>query len=313
MDISIIIPCYNVEDYLEQCLTSLVNQQTKKEYEILCINDGSTDNTLKIIQNYGDKYKNLKIIDQDNKGLSGARNIGLRQARGKYIMFIDSDDYLIREDALEILYNTAETQQLDFVIADFEYDFQDKNKNYKIKRKQVIKDKVISGKEMYDIGISTKSILSVVWNKLYRRDFLIDNNLFFLEGIVYEDIEFTPKAYYLAKKVFFVDKCIYAYRQREGSIMHSKKQIRVKDYFIILKSLSEFNKRYKSKSINLLKAFICKEIFIELKRVEKREDLIDYYNSIITSNEFRDNIITSPVKYKLYLLLNLLYIKCTIR
>lgn len=114
--VSVIRPVYNVENYLEEYLNSAVNQ-TLKEIEIIAINDGSTDCSLEILNKYKSKYKNFSIINQENRGLSGARNSGLRVSKGKYVYFLDSDDY-INKDAMEICYKEAEKDKLDIVTFD---------------------------------------------------------------------------------------------------------------------------------------------------------------------------------------------------
>lgn len=247
MDISIILPIYNVEQYLDKCINSVLNQQFDGEYEIICINDGSTDRSLEILNTFKNS-ENVIIINQKNQGLSYARNIGLKNARGKYVMFLDSDDYLKHNSVLTILFNEMEKYELDFVIADFEYDYKDKSMNQVIKRHDILKNRVFKGEEFYNLGIKYKSIMSVVWNKLYAREFLIKNNLFFLEGVLYEDMEFTPKVFYSANRVKYIEEVIIMYTQRTGSIMN-KKVVRYEDYFRIADSLSNFNKNINSKTI----------------------------------------------------------------
>ena len=116
MKVSVIIPVYNVEKYLEECLDSVVNQ-TLKEIEIICINDGSIDNSVKILEKYRDKYSNIKVINQKNLGVGRARNVGVKLAKGEYIFFLDSDDY-IEVDALEKCYIEAKQHRLDVVLID---------------------------------------------------------------------------------------------------------------------------------------------------------------------------------------------------
>ena len=252
MKISIVLPVYNVENYLKRCLDSIMNQDIGVSYEVICINDGSTDNSKDILDLYQTKYSNIRVINQENKGLSYSRNKGILECNGKYIIFIDSDDYLLDMDCIQTMYNECELNNLDFIFADFKYTFDDNTKDFDIKRDSNFVNKIMSGKEFYDIGIKTKSIMSVVWNKLYRKDFIIKNNLFFIEGIYYEDMDFTPKAFFLAERVKHLDKVIYAYVQRDGSIMNSKqRKIRINDYLEILHSLYNFNTIYNDKNIKL--------------------------------------------------------------
>ena len=115
MDVSIIIPVYNVEKYIEQCLETVINQKTKYSYEIICINDGSSDGTSKILEKYKD---NLKIINAINNGPGAARNLGIKNSIGKYLMFVDGDDY-VAENFVEKMINTLEKEEADVAICNF--------------------------------------------------------------------------------------------------------------------------------------------------------------------------------------------------
>ncbi len=300
MDISVVVPVYNVERFLDNCIKSIIKQDFKGNYEVICVNDGSTDDSLKILESYKMENANLIIIDQENKGLSGARNVGLMVSKGKYVMFLDSDDSFKHNGVLTLMYSQVEECNLDFVIADFEYDYEDKNKNYRIKRNKAIKNQIMSGKDFYDIGLKTKSIMSVVWNKLYRREFLIDNNLYFMENILYEDMEFTPKAYYLANKVKYIDQVIIMYKQREGSIMSKNNILRINDYFLIADSLCNFNKNYNSRTLLDSELYIYITMIKKLKYVKDRNLIIDYKLKLkaigIASRLLRSN----RLKYKLF-------------
>ncbi|WP_434565300.1 glycosyltransferase [Thermoanaerobacterium thermosaccharolyticum] len=303
MDISIIIPVYNVEKYLKYCLDSVISQKFEGQYEIICVNDGSMDSSLEILKEYKKNNSKINVINQENRGLSAARNAGIRNAKGKYIMFVDSDDSLKNSDVLTLLYNEAEKENLDIVVADFEYDFDDKNKNYRKKRNECIKNKVMTGRDFYDLGIKTKSIMSVVWNKLYRRDFIIKNNLFFIEGILYEDMEFTPKAYYLAERVKYIDKVIYMYRQREGSIMSNKNIDRINDYFIIADSINEFNKKFNSYTLLQAELYIYVIVIRKLKYIENTDTKNLYKLKLRERNIQSKFLHSNKVKYKIFIIL----------
>lgn len=307
MDISVIVPVYNVEKYLDDCLNSIINQNFKGSYEIICVNDGSTDNSLLILQQYQRKYPRIKIISQDNKGLSAARNTGLKYANGKYVFFIDSDDFLIDNDVFETIYNESELNQLDVLVADFEFIYEDRKKNYRIKRKNIIKNRVMTGKDFYDIGMKTSSIRSVVWNKLYKRELFIKNNLMFKEGILHEDMEFTPRMYQYANKVKYIDKIIIGYRQREGSIMStstSSNSVKsIDDLLIIAHCLDLFNEKYKSKAI------LNHELYIYLTIMRKSKNLKDkalkkyYKNKIKNRKLWKMFLKSNKLKYKVFGLL----------
>lgn len=313
IDISIIVPVYNVEQYIIKCLDSLLFQETCLIYEIICINDGSTDGCYDIMREYSNKYKNIILINQKNKGLSAARNRGIIESRGKYIIFIDSDDYLCCKNALEILYKECEENELDFAFGDFVYKFEDSSNDYRLNRNKKIVNRVMEGKNLYELGFKTNSIMSVVWNKLYKRDFIIRNNLFFIEGIVYEDMDFTPKVFALSKRVKYIDTCTYAYRQRNNSITNSKeKNIRIGDYLKILDSLYSFNTKYSFNIIKISYEYIAKKIIDELYSIYLSKDyknLNKYYLNLITDRLFIDVIKCSRIIYRLYFFYIIIIIK----
>lgn len=306
MDISIIVPVYNVEAYLKECLNSLLNQDFNGEYEIICVNDGSTDNSLNILKEYQKTNDKIVLVDQKNKGLSGARNTGFKNAKGKYIMFLDSDDYLKDKKVLELLYGQVEKNSLDFVAADFEYDYENKNKNYRIQRTNKMNDKVMNGREFYDLGIKSKAIMSVVWNKLYRRDFLEKNNLYFYEGIIYEDMEFTPRAYYLASRIKYIDKVVVMYRQREGSIMSSVNVKKLDNYFIVAESINKFNKNYNSQILYNHELYMYVTLIRKLKYLEDKSEVIKFKNKLKERNIAFKFLKSSKLKYKCFGLLYML-------
>lgn len=305
--VSVIVPVYNVELYLKECIDSLLNQDFKGKYEVICVNDGSTDNSLEILKEYEVKSDKIVLIDQKNKGLSGARNTGFKNAKGKYIMFLDSDDYFKHNKVLSLLYNEIEKDNLDFVVADFEYSYEDKNKNYKIKRNPGIKNQVMTGKDFYDLGIKTKSIMSVVWNKLYKKEFLEKNNLYFYEGIIYEDMEFTPRAYYKAEKVKYIDETIIMYRQREGSIMSSGvNPNRLGDYLVIANSLNAFNQNYNSRTIHNSELYVYVSLLRKLRHVEDKKQVQGFRIKVKDAGLFRKCMKSNRLKYKMFGMLYLL-------
>ena len=204
--ISVIIPIYNVEAYLPQCLDSIINQ-TLKNLEIICINDGSTDGSLKIAEKYAEKDKRIIIINQQNQGLPNARNSGLKIATGEYIMFIDSDDW-IDTDYIEKMYFSAIENNADMVKSGYKHYFHDKvtddliNKkiNNRYTKKQLL--------QPYENNI-------VVWATLYEKDFLIKNNILYFDNDIlkHEDILYTLKSTILANKIAPVIDTYYNYRR----------------------------------------------------------------------------------------------------
>jgi hypothetical protein len=203
--VSVIVPVYNTEVYLEKCLDSLVNQ-TLKDIEIIVVNDGSCDNSQNIIDKYSKKYKKIKPFIKKNGGLSDARNFGLKKAQGDYIAFVDSDDY-VDVNMYQVMYDKAMSGNFDMVVCDFNL---------------VYDDKVIGGSS--NIKSDTNNIKSVMnniypaaWNKLFNKK-LFENNVFFKKGVWFEDVEFIYRLIPYIKSIGVVNNEFYQYIQRSGSI-----------------------------------------------------------------------------------------------
>lgn len=234
MILSIIIPVYNVEKYIEKCLLSCMNQDISlNKYEIIVVNDGSLDNSRNLIQGIKDRYDNISIIDQENKGLSEARNTGFKKAKGKYVWFVDSDDWIemnclgricgYLKDDLDIL-------QLPYRLV---YENTGVTKEILVYRIEEIK----SGPEVVLHG----DFPAPVQFSIFRSQFLQDNNLSFVPGIVQEDLEFKPRATYLANKITSDTVVCYNYLQRtSGSITSSFKLKNGLDIIFVLNSLLRF-------------------------------------------------------------------------
>lgn len=224
MKISFVIPVYNVELYLERCVNSILDSDIPKDqYEILMVNDGSTDNSAVIGQRFCDSYPNISMISQKNQGLSAARNTGIEHAKGDYLWFPDSDDYF-DSSKLKVAYDTLmRNPNLDVMVTCcnvIEDDTSRKSDYYP----QFI-GKTITGKEAILNGYEP----SAVWVILYRRAFIKENALRFYFGISHQDVEFNLRMMALAEKVLFTDVVTYNYIKRLGSISVPKN--REKTYF----------------------------------------------------------------------------------
>lgn len=209
--ISVIVPVYNVETYLEDALDSIVNQTFLEEIEVLMIDDGSTDSSRYIIEKYALDYENFYAFHKENEGLSVTRNYGLNYAKGEYVYFMDSDDYLIH-DALEKMYQIASMYDNDVVTANFfRYN---ENKPWA----HVISDYVFNSLEenLYNVTLNDYSNLiwdMPVWNKLYKKEFLDENNLNFYDGrVIFEDNIFSTEVYIKAKSVSVLKDGVYCWR-----------------------------------------------------------------------------------------------------
>lgn len=236
--ISVIIPVYNVSEYLRDCLDSLF-VQSLKGIEVICINDGSTDNSYNILCEYMNIHNNMIVVNQENKGQSAARNIGVGIAKGKYITFLDSDD-LIEPDYLKVMFDCAEESQLDYVITGY-------SKFYsKIKKKKLINNNVciLSSEDLYKkymVGIFP----TMVWARLYKRDIWLGNHLSFPEGKIYEDIFLSFQIADVYKKAIYIDGNYYHYRIRENSSVFSFTEKKLLDYLADIKKTNIFlEKKY---------------------------------------------------------------------
>lgn len=205
MKISVIVPVYNVEKYIKKCLDSLVNQ-TLNGVEIIVVNDGSPDNSQKIIDEYTKKYKNVKSYIKENGGLSDARNYGIKKATGEYISFVDSDDY-IRNDMLEIMYNYAIKEDLDVVVCD-SINVYDNGSEILIKSNNNYSDNDVRNYIISPPMACTRLFKKTIFDKIQ-----------FKKNIYYEDLEMTPKVVNITDKIGFVSEGLYYYVQRDGSIM----------------------------------------------------------------------------------------------
>lgn len=213
--VSIIVPVYNVEKYLSQCLDSLINQ-TLKDIEIICVNDGSKDNSETILKAYQIKDPRIKIISQENKGLSVARNTGINAAKGEYIGLIDSDDW-VDLDFYEKLYNAAKKYNSDIAAGDFYRRGKIiKTQKLKYKKEEFFTD---DAERIKQAGIPK---YNYVWNKIYRRESLEKINCPFPVGRYYEDICWLVKVVYHLNGFVTVPNTFYHYRRNEGSIITQK-------------------------------------------------------------------------------------------
>ena len=220
MDLSIIVPIYNVEEYLAECLKSLYKISNLR-YEVILVNDGSKDNSYQIMEEFKRLYpKQTVIVNKENGGLSSARNAGLKIAKGKYISFIDSDDF-IDTDEFEKFVIEGIKSRVDIAVGNMRY-YVPGRIGEPLFRSRLVKDSgVVTGIDfLWRVFQTPKCYREEVVDDIYRKDFLIKNKLFFNEEIVHEDSEFTTFAYLKAKKVKYIDKAFYFYRQREGSIMN---------------------------------------------------------------------------------------------
>lgn len=280
MKLSIIVPVYNTGKYLKKCLNSLINQ-TLDDFEIIIVNDGSTDDSEKIIREYEKKYSDkIVFMNKKNGGQGSARNVGIKKASGEYIGFVDSDDF-IDKNMYKDMYETAKKNDSDIVICSisdyYERERKSSGTHLGLRENVQIKDAMI------------KSVPSVV-NKIYKRNLIIDNDLLFDENIWYEDFPYSMQLIVNAKKINYIDKCYYYYFHRYYSTMSNENILKnldiLKAFDILLSYLKENDiyEEYKEEAEFLL----LREVYIAtINRI------------IMTNNKYKDkkNVINKIKKY----------------
>lgn len=262
--VSVIIPVYNVKEYLEECLESVL-QQEFSDYEVIAIDDASTDGSGEILDEYEGRYDIIHVYRHEkNRGLSAARNTGLDNATGKYVWFVDSDD-MIAPNALEKLYQMAENMQTDIVY--FNYDRLDSNR---VPKNETAVDslhgkwRVYSGKELLCLRAKEDIIQSeTVWIKLYKAEFLKRKAIRFYEGIIHEDVLFSFLCMMEAERIIITNEIFYYYRKRETSIMAQKTHKSADSNFVILVQIFRYwsTHHFTDEENSALKAFVIKRYY----------------------------------------------------
>ncbi|MBC1605510.1 glycosyltransferase [Listeria rocourtiae] len=247
--ISVIIPVYNVVNYLEKCLNSVLSQ-TFQDFEIIAVDDGSTDGSSDILAVYNQLIPNLQLCTQENAGLSAARNLGLQRATGKYIYFLDSDDFL-ELDAFEKCFQLAEGYQLDFV----KFDARPFSEDRSIIENKYDSKATLEPCRLYrqDEWLETqyRHYNSPVWLFLIRHEIIQTHKLAFQEGLLHEDELFTPQLFAVSDRIMYLDKAFFHRRYRRDSIMGQAAQgnaSRQSKQWIVL-ALDEEAKRARQKSV----------------------------------------------------------------
>jgi glycosyltransferase involved in cell wall biosynthesis len=269
--ISIIIPVYNVEAYLGECLDSIISQDLF-DIEIICINDGSTDSSLSILERYAAKDERVISIDQKNAGPGRARNIGLKKAQGEYILFQDSDDYLLTQNALSLLYTTASENNLEIVSSNFAT-ANDKKKESSAKLKV---STVSDGKHFLQNTRANPSSCA----KLYKHSYLDSIRFSFDETILYEDSEAFPRFYLNASRVSHINTALYFYRQRPNSVM--TQNITIKHFMGLKTIIATYTELLKKEPSRDFKKYLKKQIY----------NNVLYFNQIIVRSNIPSKTIS---------------------
>lgn len=232
--VSIIVPVFNVERYLTDCLDSIL-QQTYQNIEIVCVDDGSTDKSVQILREYIKKNNRIKLIQHDrNRGLSEARNTGMKHIKGKYLLFVDSDDLILSETVMKLV-EYSEKKDTDLVLFE-NVKFCEKKELLSVEIQDIEEPKVCSGKEQFRILQENRKYQGTVTNCLFRTEFIKQNNIRFIEDILFEDLPFMFQSLMQAERVICVPYKLYLYRKREGSIMAELlgTEMDIKSYFVLM-------------------------------------------------------------------------------
>jgi len=242
--LTFIVPIYNTAKYLPKCIDSLLNQDIPhSDYQIILVNDGSTDNSLLICESYLEKYSNIIVLSQSNAGQSAARNLGMTKAEGDYIWFVDSDDFIephCLSKCLEICYQ----QNLDILL--FCADEMCENYNF-IKQMQHYPESETSAVFLGKTFLPSTQYLNCVWVCFFRHQFLKAHGIRFFEGIYHEDNEVLPKIFYPAKRVLGYNKVLYHVYLRPNSTIRSINPKKAFDLIQVSRSLSDYMVNYVAK------------------------------------------------------------------
>ncbi len=297
---SFIVPVYNTEKYLKKCLDSLVNQ-TYKDFEIIVVNDGSTDKSSNIISKYQKKYKNIIVIDKENEGLSMARNRGVQKSSGKYIIFVDSDDYVSNKLLEEVDKKIDDSDILRFQIATEDEEYTKINEYHEEEFESMC------GYDAFKY-LSSYHFVEPAWCYVIRKNYYIENKFSFKKGVYHEDFGLIPYVIYKARKVKSVGFIGYYYIQRNGSIMNNN------DYKKTVKKAFDMLEQYKTmrlfaKNINrknnlddYFLSYISNSVIVKARELKKDEKKV-YINELKKLNVFDGVLVNTKIRrFKKYLM-----------
>ena len=297
---SFIVPVYNTEKYLKKCLDSLVNQ-TYKDFEIIVVNDGSTDKSSNIISKYQKKYKNIIVIDKENEGLSMARNRGVQKSNGKYIIFVDSDDYVSNKLLEEVDKKIDDSDILRFQIATEDEEYTKINEYHEESFESMC------GYDAFKY-LSSYHFVEPAWCYVIRKNYYIENKFSFKKGVYHEDFGLIPYVIYKARKVKSIDFIGYYYIQRNGSIMNNN------DYKKTVKKAFDMLEQYKTmrlfaKNINrknnlddYFLSYISNSVIVKARELKKDEKKV-YINELKKLNVFDGVLVNTRIRrFKKYLM-----------
>lgn len=300
IEFSVIIPIYNTEKYLARCINSIINQ-TYKKMELILVDDGSTDNSKKICDKFARNYKMIKVVHQKNKGVSAARNVGLKLASNEYIVFVDSDDW-IEKETLENLYNVIKHNEIDCIVS---------NLKEKVRKKVTNKNQIQTWEKEIEKLIITEKINSPV-NKVYRNSIIKSNNIKFDEEIsIGEDLLFNIEYFINSKKIYILNKKLYHYEiSNNNSLTRKYKKDKYEQLMYVNNRIEKITHSLESTKIKEAISYIklksiCScilELFHENCSVSTKEK-VDFIKRVRKENSI---IVIKNINFKI-LLISIIY------
>lgn len=290
--ISVIIPVYNVEAYLAECLDSLL-QNCSENFEIICIDDYSDDNSIAILEQYSKRNNSINLFVADEHiGVADARNMGIQHARGEYILFVDSDDMLL-EGTLQHLVDIVSEQDYDEVFFNFKSIYESESIKSKLADRYISKKKEYEGEwqrgiELFCSLYNNNDLTLTVWSQMYRRQFLLDNNVKFESGILHEDVPFAVISMWMAKRVYYTNRECYVWRHRVNSITtQDKTNKHIEGRVIGLKKILDFLYEYPVNDVY----YEVIEKFVEKQCLEIKYNFQEIKTSVYAfKNDFRNKL-----------------------
>lgn len=304
--LTIIIPCFNAECYIESTLNSITSQM-KDSVELIIIDDGSTDNTAKIIFEFQKKYKgNIVYYKQENRGASSARNNGINYAQGQYIWFIDSDDYIVN-GAIDYILERILKGSPDLIHFNFNY-LKDREK--RINKSQLVFEG--KGQDFINKALLQDKLSITTWSNVINLDFLKNSKVLFTEGIVVEDEEFYLKLFCLANNIVSVNTSLYLYIIRQDSIAHNVKNLqkRTKSKFVIFKNMQSFileNQSILNRTKNTINTYLAFLILFDYCLIDNENKDKKLLKKEIKNMKLEKYIQSKILKYKIF---KLIYMVC---
>lgn len=287
---SFIVPIYNVENYIEKCIDSLINQ-TFRDIEIILVDDESPDNCPKICERYAKVDNRIKVIHKKNGGLSDARNAGLKIATGDYVIFVDSDDYIDINTCKNFAFYAK--KNYDILIGEAVVE------NAKLNLSHIKSDNIMTGEEYLLNAYRAGKAPMAVWLNVYRRKFLLNNNLKFKYGILHEDEEFTPRTFLNAKRVFCTNIIFYHYIIRDNSI--TTKEDKRKNANDLYKTCCELEIIYGNIQKKELRNYLLDSLAVKYLNMFQVGKLYQYGEEYLHKDFIKKNAKMKRTRYKTYI------------